>query len=227
MGGDLEDCSQYYCVGKDLDKNFKKISSSSYKKLTKCGDFILDDDGEPCGKDKCYLDAGKYYDKKVEDGRLIKGGFVEGAGDVGGGIISLIISILLLSIGMIGLTKTLYIVFMTKANSLIRYSLKLNDYLAILIGMGITILVQSSSVVTSALTPLCAIGVLPLIKMLPLTLGANIGTTCTAFIASLVSMKFGAVQIALVHLWFNIVGILIWFPIPIMRNVPLTAAKTL
>merc|ERR1712190_417311 len=166
-------------------------------------------------------------DKKVEDGRLIKGGFVEGAGDIGGGIIGLIISIVLLSIGMVGLTKTLHIVFMTKANALIRYSLKLNDYLAILIGFGITILVQSSSVVTSALTPLCAIGVLPLLKMLPLTLGANIGTTCTALIASLVSLKFGAVQIALVHLFFNIIGILIWFPIPVLRRIPIAGAKLL
>lgn len=209
------------------DKNFKKISSSSYRKLTKCKGFILDKDGEPCGKDKCYLDAGAYYDKKVKDGRLIKGGFVEGAGDIGGGIIGLIISILLLTVGMIGLTMTLKLIFMTKANAMIQYSLKLNDYLALLIGMGITILVQSSSVTTSALTPLCALGVLPLVKMLPLTLGANIGTTCTALIASLVSLKFGAVQIALCHLWFNIVGILIWFPAPVMRKVPLNAAHLL
>merc|ERR1719399_1247168 len=113
---------------------------------------------------------------------------------------------------------------MTKANKIIRWSLQLNDYLAILIGLGITILVQSSSVTTSALTPLCALGVLPLDKMLPMTLGANIGTTCTALIASLVSLKFGAVQIALVHLLFNIVGILIFFPVPQMRRLPLGAA---
>merc|ERR1711953_494372 len=106
-------------------------------------------------------------------------------------------------------------------------SLEVNDYLAILIGMGITIIVQSSSVTTSALTPLCGVGVLPLHKMLPLTLGANIGTTCTALIASLVSLKFGAVQIALVHFFFNIVGILIWFPVPLMRRVPIEAAKVL
>merc|ERR1712167_213551 len=86
---------------------------------------------------------------------------------------------------------------------------------------------QSSSVTTSALTPLCALGVLPLDKMLPLTLGANIGTTCTALIASLVSLKFGAVQIALCHLWFNITGILIWFPAPVMRKVPVGAARLL
>merc|ERR1711972_617669 len=117
--------------------------------------------------------------------------------------------------------------FMGNAKKLIRYSLKVNDYLAIVIGMSITIIVQSSSVTTSALTPLCGVGVLPLLKMLPLMLGANIGTTCTALIASLVSLKFGAVQIALVHLFFNIIGILIWFPVPIMRKVPLNAARLL
>merc|ERR1712167_65935 len=129
--------------------------------------------------------------------------------------------------GMIGLTMTLKKIFMTRANAMIRYSLVLNDYVALLIGVGITIIVQSSSVTTSALTPLCGVGVLPLHKMLPLTLGANIGTTCTALISCLVSLKFGAVQIALVHLFFNIIGILIWFPIPFVRAVPLAAAKLL
>jgi len=71
------------------------------------------------------------------------------------------------------------------------------------------------------------LGVLPLHKMLPLTLGANIGTTVTAFMASLVSLSFNAVQIALCHLLFNIGGILIWFPVPPMRAVPLGAARLL
>merc|ERR1719323_1409666 len=112
---------------------------------------------------------------------------------------------------------------MGSAKRVLRYATNLNGYVAILIGFGVTIVVQSSSVTTSALTPLCGIGVLPLDKMLPLTLGANIGTTFTALIASLVSLKFGAVQIALCHLLFNITGILIWYPIPPMRNLPLEA----
>jgi len=224
---ELPDCSTYFCVGKGLDKQFKKISKKSYKKLTPCDGYILDDGGEPCGSDICYLDAGDYYQEKVADGNLIKGGFLEGAGDIGGGIIGLILSILILCLGLAGLCKCLQIVFLGNAKKIVRYAVRLNDYVAILIGVGITIVVQSSSVTTSALTPLCGIGVLPLAKMLPLTLGANIGTTCTALIASLVSLKFNAVQIALVHLFFNIIGILIWFPIPIMRRVPLTAAKIL
>eukprot|EP00928_Gymnodinium_smaydae_P068022 TRINITY_DN5106_c0_g3_i1.p1 TRINITY_DN5106_c0_g3~~TRINITY_DN5106_c0_g3_i1.p1 ORF type:complete len:614 (+),score=89.32 TRINITY_DN5106_c0_g3_i1:60-1901(+) len=226
-GDETSSCKEYFCVDSGQDKNFKKISLSSYKKLTKCKGYILDDNGEPCGKDKCYLDAGAYYDTKVENGELVKGGFLAGAGDVGGGIIGLLFSIGMLTMGRIGLTKTLHIVFMTKLNRIIKLSLQVSDYLAIIAGIGLTILVQSSSVVASALTPLCAIGLLPLIKMLPLTLGANIGTTCTALIASLVSLKFGAVQLALCHLWFNIIGILVWYSAPIMRSVPLRAASLL
>lgn len=48
-----------------------------------------------------------------------------------------------------------------------------------------TFLVQSSSVFTSALTPLVGLGVLSVERVYPLTLGSNIGTTTTALIASL------------------------------------------
>lgn len=221
-----EPCTEFYCVGSDLDKQFKKISSSGYKKLTKCDDATLDE-CKTSGSDKCYLDAGAYYEKRVTNGEVVKGGFLKGLGDVGSGIVGLILSLILLSVGMLALTYVLKKIFMGKAHVLIQYSLKVNDYLAMLIGVGITIIVQSSSVTTSALTPLCGIGVLPLIKMLPLTLGANIGTTCTALIASLVSLKMGAVQIALVHLFFNITGILIWFPMPPLRRIPIKGATLL
>ena len=45
----------------------------------------------------------------------------------------------------------------------------MNDYLAMLLGVALTLIVQSSSVTTSALTPLVGIGVLPVAKMLPMT----------------------------------------------------------
>eukprot|EP00448_Togula_jolla_P032927 CAMPEP_0170648424 /NCGR_PEP_ID=MMETSP0224-20130122/44731_1 /TAXON_ID=285029 /ORGANISM="Togula jolla, Strain CCCM 725" /LENGTH=215 /DNA_ID=CAMNT_0010979957 /DNA_START=1 /DNA_END=648 /DNA_ORIENTATION=+ len=103
----------------------------------------------------------------------------------------------------------------------------MNDYFAILVGTGVTIIVQSSSVTTSALTPLCGMGVLKLEKMLPLSLGANIGTTVTALIAGLAELKHDALQIAFVHFLFNVIGICIWFPFPPMRAVPLNASRTL
>merc|ERR1712050_305002 len=93
--------------------------------------------------------------------------------------------------------------------------------------MFVTILVQSSSITTSTLVPLVALGIITVEDMLPLTLGANLGTTCTAFLASIVTEKKNAIQIALCHLWFNIFGILIWFPVPLMRSVPLKLARLL
>lgn len=93
--------------------------------------------------------------------------------------------------------------------------------------MLLTICVQSSSITTSALTPLVALQIITVEDMLPLTLGANIGTTCTAFLAAIVTEKKSAIQIALCHLWFNIFGIIIWFPVPIMRAIPLKIAGLL
>merc|ERR1719407_273487 len=106
-------------------------------------------------------------------------------------------------------------------------ALRLNAYLSIVVGMCMTIMVQSSSITTSALTPLVALGIISVEDMLPLTLGANIGTTCTAFLASIVTEKKNAIQIALCHLFFNIFGILIWFPVPPMRRVVVGIAKKL
>lgn len=103
----------------------------------------------------------------------------------------------------------------------------MNGYLAILIGCAITVFVQSSSITTSALIPFVGMGALHLEQMFPLTLGANIGTTVTGILASLVSNGTDALQVALCQLFFNITGIIIWYPVPFMRKVPLNAARTL
>jgi sodium-dependent phosphate cotransporter len=56
---------------------------------------------------------------------------------------------------------------------------------------------------------------------------ANIGTTVTAIMAAMVSDNVESLQVALAHLMFNITGIVIWYPVPFMRNIPLTAARKL
>ena len=56
---------------------------------------------------------------------------------------------------------------------------------AMLLGLVITIAVQSSSITTSILIPLTAAGVLSLRNAYPVTLGANVGTTVTALLAAL------------------------------------------
>eukprot|EP00978_Attheya_sp_CCMP212_P013953 scaffold35291_cov47-Attheya_sp.AAC.5 len=63
--------------------------------------------------------------------------------------------------------------------------------------------------------------------MYPLTLGANIGTTFTALLAALVSDSVNSLQVALCHLFFNLSGIVVWYPFPPLRNIPLNAARKL
>ncbi|XP_076840295.1 solute carrier family 34 member 2b [Brachyhypopomus gauderio] len=102
-------------------------------------------------------------------------------------------------------------------------------YLAILVGAGMTFIVQSSSVFTSAITPLVGIGVISIERAYPLTLGSNIGTTTTAILAAMASpgeKLANSLQVALCHFFFNIFGILLWYPIPCMR-VPIRLAKAL
>ncbi|XP_034036446.1 solute carrier family 34 member 2b [Thalassophryne amazonica] len=102
-------------------------------------------------------------------------------------------------------------------------------YIAILVGAGMTFIVQSSSVFTSAITPLVGIGVISLERAYPLTLGSNIGTTTTAILAAMASpgeTLGNSLQIALCHFFFNIMGIMLWYPVPFMR-VPIRLARGL
>uniref|UniRef100_A0AAX7V414 Sodium-dependent phosphate transport protein 2B n=1 Tax=Astatotilapia calliptera TaxID=8154 RepID=A0AAX7V414_ASTCA len=105
----------------------------------------------------------------------------------------------------------------------------LMGYVAILVGAGMTFLVQSSSVFTSAITPLVGIGVISLERAYPLTLGSNIGTTTTSILAAMASpgeTLENSLQIALCHFFFNIFGIALWYPIPFMR-LPIRLARGL
>merc|ERR1719205_239979 len=81
----------------------------------------------------------------------------------------------------------------------------LTGYLAMLVGAILTVLVQSSSVFTSTLTPLAGAGLVSLERAYPLTLGSNIGTTSTSLLAAMAAGGAHAqdsVQIALVRLIF-------------------------
>ena len=102
--------------------------------------------------------------------------------------------------------------------------------LGILVGVVVTVMVQSSSITTSLLVPLAAAGLLRLEQAFPVTLGANLGTTVTAFLAALAVSGPNAVaglEIALVHLLFNVVGIVLIYPVAAVRRVPLRLALAL
>ncbi|HUS92989.1 MAG TPA: Na/Pi symporter [Phycisphaerae bacterium] len=98
--------------------------------------------------------------------------------------------------------------------------------LGLLAGALLTAVVQSSSIVTSMLVPLVAAGILQLEQAFAITLGANIGTTVTAILASLAVGPQG-LTIALVHLLFNVTGVALFFPVRPVRRVPIWLARRL
>lgn len=99
--------------------------------------------------------------------------------------------------------------------------------MAMMLGLAITIAVQSSSITTSILVPLAGAGVITLKNAYPVTLGANVGTTITALLASLAASSSDALTVALAHTTFNVFAILLLYVIPIARNVPIFAAEKL
>merc|ERR1719183_1934939 len=154
--------------------------------------------------------------------------------DTVAGVLLLVVSLLFLTTCLILLVKLLQTIFRGRAaiwmRSLLNLEFKgplsfLADYILILFGIGITILMQSSSVTTSTLTPLVGIGLIKLDKMFPFTVGANVGTTVTGMLSALAGSNIATgMTVALSHLLFNLFGTMIWFPIPMMRRVPLNMA---
>ena len=53
------------------------------------------------------------------------------------------------------------------------------------------------------------------------------GTTTTALLAAIATGNPKSLQISLVHVFFNISGFLLWFPIPFMRKIPMKMATVL
>ena len=98
---------------------------------------------------------------------------------------------------------------------------------AMLLGLIITVSVQSSSITTSIMIPLAAAGVVSLRNIYPVTLGANVGTTITALLAALAASKPEALTVGLVHTIFNVTGILLLYPITRIREIPVRLAQGL
>jgi sodium-dependent phosphate cotransporter len=116
----------------------------------------------------------------------------------------------------------------TRVQTYLSRSLDSGAWVGLLVGVIITVMVQSSSITTSLLVPLAAAGLITIQQAFPVTVGANIGTTVTALLASLAVSGPNAsagVHIALAHLLFNVSGTLLVVPFPAMRRLPLAAAE--
>lgn len=99
-------------------------------------------------------------------------------------------------------------------NNVVGYILSFNQniFFIILIGIISSIILQSSSVVTGLVLVFVGNGTINIIQAVGLILGANIGTTSTILIASITMGKNGK-KVALTHLLFNFVGVIIFLPV--------------
>lgn len=147
----------------------------------------------------------------------------------------LIISLTLLFFALKGLSS----IFKSKIESDITSKEKQQDifksnFSSLGWGFGLTALVQSSSITSSLIVPFVAAKKITLQKAFPFLMGANLGTTTTALLAATLAAsntpiegKIAGLSIALVHFFFNLFGVLIFFPNKYIRNIPIKLAKKL
>ena len=97
-----------------------------------------------------------------------------------------------------------------------------NPFLGILMGFGLTVIVQSSSASMGILLALASEGLMPLSSALPILYGENIGTCVTALLSSIGASK-NAKRAAIMHLTFNIIGTTLF---AFILSTPITALVT-
>ena len=142
---------------------------------------------------------------------------------IGLGIIAIFVSITLIG-------KLLKQAMVGRAKAILHGAIGRGSISGIASGAAVTVLVQSSSTTTSLVVPLAGSGVFTTKDIYPFTLGANIGTTVTALLAATaVSGDAGvfALQIAMVHLLYNIFGVSLVYGTPFLRNLPIIGAEKL
>ena len=136
----------------------------------------------------------------------------------------LIVISILLTFGMLfAIVKLLRSLVLSRVEQFFDKYIFTTPIRAIIFGILLTILVQSSSITTSTVIPLAGAGVLTLRQIYPFTLGSNIGTTVTALLASL-TLNVTAMVAAFSHLIFNILGIIIIYLNPLLRDIPIKLA---
>ena len=146
------------------------------------------------------------------------------------GILLVLISALCIFGALLFLVRVMRAATQSSIEVFINRFLGRSALVSILLGAVLTVMVQSSSITTSLLVPLAGAGLLTLEQAFPVTIGANVGTTVTALLATLAVSGANAqagVEIALVHVLFNLSGIALVYPVPFIRRLPLIAARSL
>jgi sodium-dependent phosphate cotransporter len=155
-------------------------------------------------------------------------GALIGAGAAAVPVMTLLAALVLLFFSLRGLTAGLKKLLIGRLQEKVDTVLFGHPLKAIAWGAAITTFVQSSSVTSSLTVPLVATDKVSLRKAFPFLMGANIGTTTTALIAALLATgenPIAGLAIALCHVLFNLIGVVLIYPIPQIRKIPLYLAE--
>ncbi len=140
-------------------------------------------------------------------------------------ICMVILSMLLLFFALYFIVKVMKSLVINRAEIILDNVISRSSLLGLFAGLFFTIIVQSSSITTSLLIPLVAAGILTVEAAFPMTIGANIGTTTTAILASFATGNISAIIIAFAHFLFNLTGTVFIYPIKFFRIIPINLAK--
>ena len=143
------------------------------------------------------------------------------------GVLVLAAGVILLIVCLKLLVDLLKVLMTDRAEKILHGTIFRSGSAAVLAGLAMTVMVQSSSITTSLMVPLVGAGLITLKQFFPYTIGANIGTTVTALLASLSTGSTAAVAVAFSHLLFNVMGCLIVYLPPPVRAIPLALAGTM
>ncbi len=141
------------------------------------------------------------------------------------GWIVLIIAASFLFFGLLILVRSLKRLALNQADNVVEKYIFKASSASLIFGVVITIFVQSSSITTSLAVPFVATGALSVAQIFPYVCGANIGITFTALLTALVSQNPEGLSVALAHFFFNVIGVMVVFPIKRLRNIPIWLAE--
>jgi len=158
------------------------------------------------------------------------GGLLHFASPVLNGVIVISLGILILFFAILFMGQQLKKLMVGRAEAMLKTALGRGPIHGIAAGTTVTVLVQSSSTTTSLIVPLIGNNIITLREAYPFTLGANIGTCITALLAAMAVSGDHAIlglQIALVHLCFNVLGVIVLYGLPWCRDWPILCAEWL
>ncbi|MGD9021930.1 MAG: Na/Pi symporter [Lysobacterales bacterium] len=150
--------------------------------------------------------------------------------DTIGATLTIVTGIAMIIVSVLYLGRLLRKVMTGQAKEIVDKSIGRGPLTGVASGTVITVLVQSSSTTTSLVVPLAGAGALTTRQVFPFTMGANIGTCITALLAATaVSGQFEmvALQIALVHLLYNLFGVALFLYVPWLKHTPVWSAEWL